>query len=190
MADRQERGLRAILEQPNRGRIFVVRTDYEIMGMANVLFTISTAMGGFVILLEDVIIHPEFRRLGYGTQLVQYVIDFAKRKDFLADHSFDGSDQCREPTVFPKTGFCSFAHGADAADSGSVNASTPAEKQRDLIEQYSVIEDATERFQVIVESAKNQADYPDEYRTDEYLVPGLCFTRLGCGLDRRRDRSF
>ena len=36
-----------------------------------------------MILLEDVIIHPEFRRLGYGTQLVQYVIDFAKRKDFL-----------------------------------------------------------------------------------------------------------
>ena len=79
---RQELGLRCILEQPNRGRIFVARTDYEIMGMVNVLFTISTAMGGFVILLEDVIIHPAFRRQGYGTQLVDYVIDFAKRKDF------------------------------------------------------------------------------------------------------------
>ncbi len=79
---KQEMGLRSILEQPNRGRIFVARTDYEIMGMVNVLFTISTAMGGFVILLEDVIIHPAFRRQGYGTQLVDYVIDFAKRKDF------------------------------------------------------------------------------------------------------------
>jgi ribosomal protein S18 acetylase RimI-like enzyme len=39
-------------------------------------------MGGFVILLEDVIIHPEFRGQGYGTQLVDYVVDFAKRKDF------------------------------------------------------------------------------------------------------------
>ncbi|MCB1203026.1 MAG: GNAT family N-acetyltransferase, partial [Verrucomicrobiae bacterium] len=74
--------LRSILEQPNRGRIFVVRTDYEILGMVNVLFTISTAMGGFVILLEDVIIHPEFRGLGYGTQLMEYVIEFARRKDF------------------------------------------------------------------------------------------------------------
>lgn len=80
--DKQEAGLRSILEQPNRGRIFVVRTDYQIMGMVNVLFTISTAMGGFVILLEDVIIHPDFRRQGYGTQLVNYVVDFAKRKDF------------------------------------------------------------------------------------------------------------
>lgn len=79
---KQERGLRSILEQPSRGRIFVVRTDYEIIGMVNVLFTISTAMGGFVILLEDVIIHPDFRGQGYGTQLVDYVVDFAKRKDF------------------------------------------------------------------------------------------------------------
>lgn len=80
--EKQERGLRGILEEPNRGRIFVVRTDYEIMGMVNVLFMISTAMGGFVIQLEDFIIHPDFRRQGYGTQLMNYVIDFAKRKDF------------------------------------------------------------------------------------------------------------
>ena len=79
---KQERGLRSILEQPSRGRIFVVRTDYEIIGVVNVLFTISTAMGGFVILLEDVIIHPDFRRQGYGSQLVDYVVNFAKRKDF------------------------------------------------------------------------------------------------------------
>tara|TARA_R110000850_G_scaffold258835_2_gene385564 strand:- start:986 stop:1480 length:495 start_codon:yes stop_codon:yes gene_type:complete len=79
---KQEGGLRAILEQPSRGRIFVVRTDYEIIGMVNVLFTLSTAMGGFVVNLEDVIIHPDFRRCGYGAQLVNYVIDFAKRKDF------------------------------------------------------------------------------------------------------------
>jgi GNAT superfamily N-acetyltransferase len=80
--NKQERGLEAILEHPNRGRIFVARTDYEIMGMVNCQFTISTAMGGFVILLEDVIVHPDFRRQGYGTRLVDYVIDFAKRKDF------------------------------------------------------------------------------------------------------------
>lgn len=79
---KQERGLQFILEQPSRGRIFVARTDFEIIGMVNVLFTISTAMGGFVILLEDVIIHPDFRRQGYGSKLVEYVIDFAKRKDF------------------------------------------------------------------------------------------------------------
>lgn len=81
--DKQEAGLRAILEAPNRGRIFVIRTNFEIIGMVNVLFTISTAMGGFVILLEDMFIHPDFRKQGYGTQLIDYVIEFAKRKNFL-----------------------------------------------------------------------------------------------------------
>ncbi|MFN9025516.1 MAG: GNAT family N-acetyltransferase, partial [Akkermansiaceae bacterium] len=45
----QERGLRLILEQPNRGRIVVIRNEDRIFGMVNMLFTISTARGGFVI---------------------------------------------------------------------------------------------------------------------------------------------
>ncbi len=80
--DKQEKGLRLILEQPNRGRIFVLRTDHSIMGMVNLLFTISTAEGGFVALLEDVVIHPEHRGQGYGTRLVEYVLDFARQKEF------------------------------------------------------------------------------------------------------------
>lgn len=78
----QERGLRLILEQPNRGRIFVVRNKDRIFGMVNLLFTISTARGGFVILMEDVVIHPDHRGQGYGAMLVNYVVDFAKRKNF------------------------------------------------------------------------------------------------------------
>jgi len=78
----QERGLRLILEQPNRGRIFVVRNKDRIFGMVNLLFTISTARGGFVILLEDVVIHPDHRGQGYGAMLVNYVVDFAKQKNF------------------------------------------------------------------------------------------------------------
>src|SRR6202162_6600288 len=52
----QMRGLRLILEQPSRGRIFVLRSANQIIGMLNLLFSISTAAGGFVILLEDLII--------------------------------------------------------------------------------------------------------------------------------------
>ncbi|MBK1835258.1 GNAT family N-acetyltransferase [Roseibacillus ishigakijimensis] len=78
----QERGIRHILEDPARGRIFVARTDDRIVGMANLLFTVSTAMGGFVIIMEDVIIHPEHRGMGYGARLVDEVIQFAEEKDF------------------------------------------------------------------------------------------------------------
>ena len=80
---RQMRGLRLILEQPSRGRIFVLRHNGTIFGMINLLFTISTAEGGFVILLEDVIMHRDYRGQGHGTRLLQHVIDYAKKKDFL-----------------------------------------------------------------------------------------------------------
>lgn len=101
----QERGLRLILEQPNRGRIFVVRNDDRIFGMVNLLFTISTARGGFVILMEDVVIHPNHRGQGYGTMLVNYVAEFAKKKQFkritlLTDRISDESQE-----FFKKQGF-------------------------------------------------------------------------------------
>jgi len=43
--EKQIRGLRLILEQPSRGRIFVMRNDRMIVGMINLLITISTAEG-------------------------------------------------------------------------------------------------------------------------------------------------
>lgn len=79
---KQEHGLRLILEQPNRGRIFVLRTDHMLIGMVNLLFTISTAEGGLVILMEDVIVHPQHRRMGYGSKLLNYAIQFARSKHF------------------------------------------------------------------------------------------------------------
>ena len=80
---RQMHGLRLILEQPSRGRIFVLRHNGTIFGMINLLFTISTAEGGFVILLEDVIMHHDYRAQGHGRRLLQHVIDYARKKDFL-----------------------------------------------------------------------------------------------------------
>ena len=81
--ERQLRGLRLIFEQPSRGRVFVLRRNGAIVGMINLLFTISTAEGGFVILLEDLVIHKEFQGKGYGAKLLQHAIDFAKQKNFL-----------------------------------------------------------------------------------------------------------
>ena len=78
----QERGIRHILEEPARGRIFVIRSEDRILGMANLLFTVSTAMGGFVLIMEDVIIHPNHRGLGLGAMLLEEVVSFAKEKNF------------------------------------------------------------------------------------------------------------
>jgi GNAT superfamily N-acetyltransferase len=80
---KQMRGLRLLLEQPNRGRIFVLRQNGVILGMINLLFTISTAEGGFVILLEDVVVHRDFRGRGFGDKLLRHAVEYARKKDFL-----------------------------------------------------------------------------------------------------------
>src|SRR5437660_2014938 len=81
--EKQPRGLRLIFEQPSRGRFFVLRRDGAIVGMINLLFTISTAEGGFVILLEDLVVHKQYQGHGYGSKLLQHAIDFARQKNFL-----------------------------------------------------------------------------------------------------------
>jgi GNAT superfamily N-acetyltransferase len=81
--ERQLRGLRLIFEQPSRGRVFVLRRNGAIVGMINLLFTISTAEGGFVIVLEDLVVHKKYQGKGYGSRLLQHAMDFAKQKNFL-----------------------------------------------------------------------------------------------------------
>jgi GNAT superfamily N-acetyltransferase len=103
--EKQLRGLRLIFEQPNRGRVFVLRRDRSIVGMINLLFTISTAEGGFVILLEDLVIHKEHRGHGYGSMLLDYAIEFARQKNFRRITLLTDRPELRSQSFFRKHGF-------------------------------------------------------------------------------------
>ncbi len=102
---KQLRGLRLIFEQPNRGRVFVLRRDRTIVGMINLLFTISTAEGGFVILLEDLVIHKEHRGHGYGSMLLDYAVEFARQKNFRRITLLTDRPELRSQSFFRKHGF-------------------------------------------------------------------------------------
>jgi GNAT superfamily N-acetyltransferase len=88
--DKQLRGLHLILDEPALGRLFVLRVDGRVAGMANALITVSTSEGGKVLLLEDVIVSREHRGGGLGRMLVEHVLDWARgqgmtRATLLAD---------------------------------------------------------------------------------------------------------
>jgi GNAT superfamily N-acetyltransferase len=88
--EKQLAGLRLILDHPSMGRLFVLRADGKVAGMANALITVSTAEGGRVLLLEDVIIKSTHRGAGFGRRLVEHVLAWAKsegisRVTLLAD---------------------------------------------------------------------------------------------------------
>ena len=78
--DKQLRGLRSILGEPSLGRLFVLRIDGKVAGMANALITVSTAEGGRVLLLEDVIVRSELRGSGLGRRLVGHVLAWAQEQ--------------------------------------------------------------------------------------------------------------
>ncbi len=76
---KQTVGLRAILEDPSRGKILVMRDGDEVVGMVNLLFTVSTARGGRAALLEDMIVRPTRRGAGAGSALLDAAVAEAKK---------------------------------------------------------------------------------------------------------------
>jgi ribosomal protein S18 acetylase RimI-like enzyme len=79
----QAAGLRRIIESPETGRILVLRDGPEIIGMVNLLFTVSTALGGRVAILEDMVVISEFRERGAGSLLLSEAVAFAKSQGCL-----------------------------------------------------------------------------------------------------------
>ncbi|KFL33312.1 MULTISPECIES: GNAT family N-acetyltransferase [unclassified Sulfurospirillum] len=75
----QRAGLKMILEDATIGTIFVLKKEGEIIGMVSLLWTISTALGGKVAFLEDMIIAPQFRGEKCGTRLVEAAIEHAQK---------------------------------------------------------------------------------------------------------------
>lgn len=90
--EKQSVALRAIIERPETGCILLLRDGNSILGMVNLLYTVSTACGGKVAILEDMIVHPSQRGNGLGSQLLQAAIAHARRESclritLLTDHA-------------------------------------------------------------------------------------------------------
>ncbi|CAA9890270.1 Aminoalkylphosphonate N-acetyltransferase [Candidatus Methylobacter favarea] len=75
----QSRGLARIINSPEIGHVLVARQGSEIAGMVCLLYTVSTALGARVALLEDMIIAPDYRGLGVGSYLLENAIKFARK---------------------------------------------------------------------------------------------------------------
>lgn len=74
----QVRGLSAIVDEPAIGVILVAREGGALLGMVNLLWTVSTALGARVALLEDMVVSATARGHGVGGALLQAAIDYAR----------------------------------------------------------------------------------------------------------------
>ena len=90
-AERQSRGLAQIISHPETGSILVARHQEQVIGMVNLLYTVSTALGERVAILEDMVITPEARGMGLGSKLLSQAITHARQQGcqritLLTDH--------------------------------------------------------------------------------------------------------
>jgi len=74
----QARGLSMIVGDPSLGAILVAGERDGLLGMVNLLYTVSTALGCRVALLEDMVVAPGARGRGIGRRLLTTAIAHAR----------------------------------------------------------------------------------------------------------------
>ena len=94
----QSRGLAHIISSQEVGLIVVARHDSQVVGMVNLLYTVSTALGDRVALLEDMVVFPNVRGAGVGSRLLEQAIQFArmngcKRITLLTDRANESAQR-------------------------------------------------------------------------------------------------
>jgi GNAT superfamily N-acetyltransferase len=80
--ERQRAGLRALLRGKGRYAI-VAEEDGTVVGMATLQIIVSTAEGGPVGLVEDVVVCSHYRGRGIGTKLLTALEAIARREGLL-----------------------------------------------------------------------------------------------------------
>lgn len=103
--ERQRRGLQLILDNPALGRLFVLKVNGEVAGMANGLTTVSTAEGAAAMILEDVIVGAPWRGRGLGRRLIEHVIDWARQAGMARVTLLTDADNYRAQATYGRLGF-------------------------------------------------------------------------------------
>jgi GNAT superfamily N-acetyltransferase len=106
--EKQSDGLRQIIADSEKGCILKAEQDGKIIGMVNLLFTISTFTGGRVAILEDMVVRPEYRSAGAGAVILQAAKDKAaaegcRRITLLTDGSNTGAQKFYKKHGFEKS---------------------------------------------------------------------------------------
>ncbi|HMW49581.1 MAG TPA: GNAT family N-acetyltransferase [Cellvibrionaceae bacterium] len=97
--------LNKIIANPTLGEIIIARINDEAVGMVNLLYTCSTALGGTVGLLEDMVIKPGWRRQNLGTHLLEYAIDRARSRGCLRITLLTDSNNTEAQRFYHRQGF-------------------------------------------------------------------------------------
>jgi len=78
--ENQRAGLLLLLSNPGEAAVFVAEADGAIVGMVTAQIVVSTSIGGYSILLEDMYVSSGFRRQGVGSKLLEQVLAWGSER--------------------------------------------------------------------------------------------------------------
>ncbi|HTA16376.1 MAG TPA: GNAT family N-acetyltransferase [bacterium] len=102
---RQRRALRLILGRPSVGGILVAEAEGRVVGMVSLLASVSTALGGPVAWLEDMVVASEWRGRGLGKSLVRAALAEAKKKGWRRLSLLTDADNLKAHALYRGQGF-------------------------------------------------------------------------------------
>ncbi len=81
---RQQKGLSMMLDGCGKHRcVKVAVADGHVVGMCTAQILISTAEGGKVALVEDMVVNAQYRGLGIGRRLISAIEEWAYKHDIM-----------------------------------------------------------------------------------------------------------
>lgn len=101
----QEKALKTIILDENIGDIYVATIEEKLVAMVNILYTISTALGNQVAIFEDFIVDKNYRNQGIGENLIDFVFEDLKAKNFSRITLLTDNDNLKAHKFYEKKGF-------------------------------------------------------------------------------------
>ena len=101
----QEKALKKIIEDENIGDIFVAVKENKVVAMVNVLYTISTALGEKVAILEDMVVSLNYKNQKIGSSLIEFALDYLEKNSFKRVTLLTDSDNFNAHNFYKKHGF-------------------------------------------------------------------------------------
>ncbi len=104
-SESQRKALIKIMLDPKIGIVLVARDNKKILGMINLLFTESTALGSKVAILEDMVVLSKFRGKGIGSQLIDYAVSEAIKESCNRITLLTDIENTKAQSFYQKKGF-------------------------------------------------------------------------------------
>lgn len=79
-AESHRAGLLLLLANPGEAAVFVAEADGVVVDMATAQIVVSTSIGGYSIVLEDMYVSAGFRRKGVGSKLLENVLAWGSER--------------------------------------------------------------------------------------------------------------